>query len=137
MRISCGCFAVPLWVRRWLLFQQNNGERYSDTTDSRPIHHRQSYRPRCRLTYRPISTDFRPTCRPSVGRYVDLHIDRYSVDMSADIYRQKVSTDIFITHDPNSFRWFQVTFNSYMKLPWSIGHVKSLIARELREKEVQ
>jgi len=65
-RIYCGCFAVPLWVGRWLLFQQNNGEQYSDTTDSRPIHHRQSI-----ATYRPTDT---------LDRYVDLQ----SADMSTD-----------------------------------------------------
>ena len=87
-RLSCGCFAVPPWVRRWLPFQQNNGEQYSDTTDSQPIRHRQSiatYRPRCRPTYRPIY-------RPILGR----HVCRLSVDMSVDCrstYRPRVSTD--------------------------------------------
>ena len=57
-------FSRPLWVRSWLLFQQNNGKQYSYNTDSRPVHHRQSI-----ATYRPI-----------VGR----HIGRLSVDISAE-----------------------------------------------------
>ena len=86
--LSCGCFAVPLWVRRWLLFQQNKEEQYSDTptvdrytTDSQSQH---------------IGRHSRPMCRPTVGR----HVDRVSSDMSTDIpvdtrptYRPRVSTD--------------------------------------------
>ena len=51
-----------------------------------------------------ISTESRPTYRPSIGRY----IDRLSVDISADCrstYRPRVSTDTrstdaLSTHDP-------------------------------------
>ena len=57
-------FSRPLWVRRWLLFQQNSGKQYSYTTNSRRVHHRQSI-----ATYRPI-----------LGR----HISRLSVDISAE-----------------------------------------------------
>ena len=31
-----------------------------------------------------VSTDSRPTCRPSTDRYVGRHIGRYSIDKSAD-----------------------------------------------------
>ena len=91
-RLSCGCFAVQLWVRRWLLFQQNNGEQYSDTptvdrytTDSQSQH-----------IDRHVGRHSRPICRPTVGR----HVDRVSADMSTDIsvdtrptYRPRVTTD--------------------------------------------
>ena len=54
-----------------------------------------------------ISTESRPTYRPSIGR----HIGRLSVDISADCrstYRPRVSTDTqstdaLSTHDPNLF----------------------------------
>ena len=53
-----------------------------------------------------ISTESRPTYRPSIGRY----IDRLSVDISADCrstYRPRVSTDTrstdaLSTHDPKT-----------------------------------
>ena len=53
-----------------------------------------------------ISTESRPTYRPSIGRYVGL----LSVDISADCrstYRPRVSTDTrstdaFSTHDPDN-----------------------------------
>ena len=53
-----------------------------------------------------ISTESRPTYRPSIGRY----IDRLSADISADCrstYRPRVSTDTrstdaLSTHDPTS-----------------------------------
>ena len=112
-----------LLVRWRLLFQQNisiNTPIY--TTDSRPIHHRQStdtpatvdrnisteVSAECRPTYRPIvSTDSLltwTTCRPTLGQ----HIDRVSVDISAEIRptcRPRVSTDTrstdaLSTHDP-------------------------------------
>lgn len=76
--ISCGCFAVPLWVRRWLLFQQNKGEQYSDTTDSRLIHHRQS-----------IATH-RPRCQPSA--------DRVLADISVDISAKSVDRQRSLLH---------------------------------------
>ena len=99
-RISCGCFAVPLWVRRWLLFQQNNSERYSDTTDSQPIHHRQSiatYRPRCRPSAdrhtdrqsAGMSTKYRPICQPTYHPILGQHIGQ-----------ECRPTEVFITHDP-------------------------------------
>ena len=93
--ISCGCFAVPLWIRRWLLFQQNNGEQYSDTTDSRPIHHRQSiatYQPRCRPSAdrqsAGMSTEYRPICQPTYRSVLGRHI---GWDCRP--------TEVFITHD--------------------------------------
>ena len=104
----------PMWARRWLLFQEDNREQYSDTTDSRPIHHRQSiatYRPRNRP-----SADrhiYRPICRPTVGRL----FDGVSADVTTAISVGTRSTcrptarrhigrewrprEIFITHDPN------------------------------------
>ena len=102
-RLSCACFAVPLWVRRWLLSRQNNEEQYSDTptvdrytTDSQSQHigrhvGRHS-RPICRPTgsrhvdrvSADMSTDRQPTCRPSIGRYVDRPIGRYLADISAE-----------------------------------------------------
>ena len=59
-----------------------------------------------------VGRHFRPICRPTVGRYVDRHIDRYSVGVSADCwstYRPRVSTDtrsteVFITHAPKKLR---------------------------------
>ena len=76
--ISCGCFAVPLGVRRWLLFQQNKGEQYFDTTDSQLIHHRQS-----------IAT-YRPRCQPSA--------DRVLADMLVDISAESVDRQRSLLH---------------------------------------
>ena len=95
----------PLWARRRLLFQEDNREQHSDTTDSRPIHHRQliaTYRPR----YRPdddrhtdrsvdrqsadLSTEYRPICRPTYRSVLGRHVGRLSVDTSAEgVHRER------------------------------------------------
>ena len=138
-----------LLVRWRLLFHQYQ---YSDTTDSRSIHHRQStdtpatvdrniptvVSAECWPTYQPIVwTDSLltwTTCRPTLGR----HIDRVSVDISAETRptnRPRVSTytrstDALSTHDPTiqgvNASNFKIGQTWSARLIWNCEHYYSV-----------
>jgi len=74
--ISCGCFAVPLWVRRWLLFYQNKGEQYSDTTDSQSQHIGRGVGL--------VPTEYWLICRMTYQLILGRHVRRLSVGVLAE-----------------------------------------------------